>query len=84
VRVLVFQGRLRNGSIDSPLEPQPAPSCITPAHQECEYKPGGEQHAKQRQQQEPYEEKNNNKTLDISDLLIQNVLLGRLDVIGRD
>jgi hypothetical protein len=26
VRVLVFQDRLINGSIDSPLEPQPAPS----------------------------------------------------------
>jgi hypothetical protein len=26
VRVLAFYGRLRNGSIDSPLEPQAAPS----------------------------------------------------------
>lgn len=52
VRVLAFQGRLRNGSIDSPLEPQSAPSLLHTSSSECEYKPGGEQHATQRQQQE--------------------------------
>jgi hypothetical protein len=49
---------------------------IKSAHPECEYKPGGEQHAAQRQQQKqkPYEGKNNHQTLDTSDLLIQNAL----------
>jgi hypothetical protein len=61
VRVLAFQGRLINGSIDSPLELQPAPSLLHASSSECEYKPGREQHAgaMTTTKAKPYEGKNN-------------------------
>ena len=74
VRVLALQGRLINSSIDSPLEPQPAPSL----HQVSSHRVRIETRwratcgaTKRTTKQRPYEGKGRTN-LDTSDLLIEN------------